>query len=113
MFALLIRPQKDHKHRLFWNIYHHSVGYTVIILSIVNIFKGFDILNPEKKWQQGYTAIIIILAIIAVFLEAYTWYLVVRRKKQAAIEEEEKMPHGMYRTRGFNNGYDARTNGRF
>ncbi|KAM7506346.1 hypothetical protein LguiB_005250 [Lonicera macranthoides] len=112
VFALLIRPQKDHKYRLFWNIYHHSVGYTVIILSIVNIFKGFDILNPEKKWQQGYTAIIVVLAIIAVFLEAYTWYLVVRRKQEAAIEEE-KMPHGMNRTRGFNNGYDARTNGRF
>ncbi|GER52869.1 auxin-responsive family protein [Striga asiatica] len=38
--ALLLRPKKEHKHRIYWNLYHHTIGYSVIILSIINIFKG-------------------------------------------------------------------------
>ncbi|CAK9182250.1 unnamed protein product [Ilex paraguariensis] len=105
VFALLLRPNKNHKYRFYWNIYHHSVGYMVILLSIVNIFKGFDILKPEHQWQRAYTAIIVILAIIAVLLEAYTWFVVVKRKKAASAE---KMPQGTNETNG-HNGYGART----
>lgn len=90
MFALLLRPKKDHKYRLFWNIYHHAVGYTVIILSIVNIYKGFDILDPEKKWKRTYTGIIIALGAIAVILEAITWPIVLKRK----WKNPEKSHHG-------------------
>jgi len=81
VFALLLRPKKDHTYRLYWNIYHHSVGYTVIILSIVNIFKGFDILDPEDKWKNSYIGVIIALGVIAVLLEAYTWFVVLKRKR--------------------------------
>lgn len=84
LFALLLRPKKDHKYRLYWNIYHHSVGYTVIILSIVNIFKGFDILDPEKKWKKIYIGILIFLGINAALLEAFTWFIVIKRKKTGA-----------------------------
>ncbi|KAH0969947.1 hypothetical protein GBA52_022103 [Prunus armeniaca] len=52
VFALLLRPNKDHKFRFHWNIYHHATGYAVIILSIVNIFEGFDILQPEKRVEE-------------------------------------------------------------
>ena len=83
MFALLLRPKKDHKYRFYWEIYHHSVGYTVILLSIINIYKGFDILDPEKKWKRAYTGILVAFVMIAVFLEAFTWYIVVRRKRSA------------------------------
>ncbi|KAF5760550.1 putative cytochrome b561 and DOMON domain-containing protein [Helianthus annuus] len=91
VIALLVRPKKEHKHRIFWNIYHHSLGYSIIILGIINIFKGFDILNPEKKWERAYTGIIIILAIVAAILEAYTWLVVLKRKKAA---NAEKMTNG-------------------
>ncbi|XP_077229942.1 auxin-responsive family protein [Tasmannia lanceolata] len=80
VFALLMRPRKDHKYRLHWNIYHHCVGYTVIILSIINIFKGFDILDPAKKWKRTYIGIIIALGAIALVLEAITWPIVLRRQ---------------------------------
>lgn len=83
MFALLLRPKKDHKYRLYWEIYHHSIGYTVIILSIINIYKGFDILDPDKKWKRAYTGIIVALAVIAVLLEAFTCYIVLRTKRSA------------------------------
>lgn len=88
MFALLLRPKKEHKYRVYWNVYHHSVGYLVIILSIINVFKGFDILNPDKKWKNAYISVIMVLAISAVLLEAFTWFLVLKRKK---MESATKM----------------------
>ncbi|KAF3451839.1 hypothetical protein FNV43_RR07935 [Rhamnella rubrinervis] len=100
VFALLLRPKKDHKFRLYWNIYHHSVGYTVIILSIVNIFKGFDILDPEEKWKNAYIGVIIALGAIAVFLEAFTWFVVLRRKKSEG--------KGLYNGTNGVNGHSAR-----
>ncbi|KAL7244371.1 hypothetical protein ACSBR1_016585 [Camellia fascicularis] len=90
VLALLLRPKKDHKYKLYWNIYHHSVGYTVIILSIINIFKGFNILRPEKNWEKAYIGIIVVLAAIAAFLEGYAWIIVAKRKKSAS---SEKLPH--------------------
>ncbi|KAJ8642545.1 hypothetical protein MRB53_004293 [Persea americana] len=90
VFALFIRPKKDHKYRLYWNIYHHSIGYTVIILSIINVFKGLDILDPEKKWKHAYIGIIATLGGIAVFLEAITWPIVLKGKRGSS----EKPHHG-------------------
>lgn len=89
VFALLLRPKKDHKFRLYWNIYHHTVGYAVIILSIINIYEGFDILQPEEVWKKAYTGIIIGLGAIALSLEAYTWFYVLKIKKS-----ENKAPYG-------------------
>lgn len=77
-----MRPKKDHKYRLYWNIYHHSVGYTIIILGIVNIFKGMSILNVEQKWKTGYIIAIAILGAIAVVLEVITWGIVLKRRKE-------------------------------
>ncbi|KAG6497018.1 cytochrome b561 and DOMON domain-containing protein At4g12980-like [Zingiber officinale] len=80
VFALFLRPNKDHKYRLYWNIYHHSIGYSVIILSIVNIFKGMDILAVEQKWRTGYIVAICILGGVALILEIITWTIVLKRK---------------------------------
>ncbi|KAL8026889.1 hypothetical protein ABFX02_14G059100 [Erythranthe guttata] len=81
VLALLLRPKKDHKYRLYWNVYHHGVGYSVLILSIINVFKGFDILKPEPKWENAYIIVIGIVGGITVLLEAITWTVVVRRRK--------------------------------
>uniref|UniRef100_A0A5B7BDT6 Cytochrome b561 and DOMON domain-containing protein n=1 Tax=Davidia involucrata TaxID=16924 RepID=A0A5B7BDT6_DAVIN len=97
VFALLLRPKKDHKYRLYWNIYHHCVGYTVIILSIVNIFEGLDILDPEKKWRKAYIGILIFLGFNAAMLEAFTWYIVIKRKRSGS----EKHPVGTNGTNGY------------
>ncbi|KAF3331024.1 cytochrome b561 and DOMON domain-containing protein [Carex littledalei] len=100
VFALLLRPHKNNKYRLYWNIYHRTVGYAVIVLSIINIFKGFDILNPEKKWKNAYIGVIATLGGLAVILEATTWAIVLKRRSS-----EAKSPHGA----NGNNGYGART----
>nr|CAD1839136.1 unnamed protein product [Ananas comosus var. bracteatus] len=80
LFALLLRPNKDHKYRFYWNIYHHVVGYAVIILGIINIFKGLKILDPAQKWTTAYIVAICILGAIAFILEIVTWIIVLRRK---------------------------------
>lgn len=98
VFALLLRPKKDHKHRFYWNLYHWGVGYSVIVLSVINIYKGLDILDPEKKWKTAYTVVIVVLGCVALLLEASTWVIVLRRRKDG---NEQK----------FNNGYNGNGNG--
>ena len=62
-------------------------------------------LQPEKKWKRIYTGIIIALGAIALVLEAFTWGVVMKRKKS----EKEHGHHGNG-TNGYNgNGYTART----
>ncbi|WVZ92061.1 hypothetical protein U9M48_038156 [Paspalum notatum var. saurae] len=82
IFALFLRPKPDHKFRFYWNVYHHSVGYTIIILGIINIFKGMSILDVEQKWKTGYIIAICILGAVALVLEAVTWGIVLKRRKE-------------------------------
>uniref|UniRef100_A0A1D1ZIL4 Cytochrome b561 and DOMON domain-containing protein n=1 Tax=Anthurium amnicola TaxID=1678845 RepID=A0A1D1ZIL4_9ARAE len=103
VFALLLRPNKDHKYRIFWNVYHHSVGYAVISLSVANIYKGFDILDPAKKWKRAYTGVIIALGAVALTLEAVTWVIVLRRKSRGG---GDKSHHA--EANGATNGHGAR-----
>ncbi|KAL3646063.1 hypothetical protein CASFOL_011243 [Castilleja foliolosa] len=91
VFALLLRPKPDHKYRIYWNAYHHAVGYAVISLSIANIFEGFDILDPEKKWKRAYIGVLIAIGAVAVCLEAFTWFVVIKRKRVSS--QTDKQPH--------------------
>ncbi|XP_027341147.1 cytochrome b561 and DOMON domain-containing protein At5g47530-like [Abrus precatorius] len=79
--AVFLRPKKDHKNRIFWNIFHYMVGYATIALSIFNVLKGFDILNAHKIWKMTYVAIIIVLAIMAMISELITWIWVCKKKR--------------------------------
>lgn len=81
LFALFLRPNKDHKFRFFWNIYHHMVGYSVIVLGAINIFRGLTILQSEDKWRTAYIAVICVLVGIAIILEAITWIVVLKRRR--------------------------------
>ncbi|KAI5012364.1 cytochrome b561 and DOMON domain-containing protein At4g12980-like [Hordeum vulgare subsp. vulgare] len=77
--ALLIRPKKTVKVRFYWNLYHWSVGYTVVVLSVVNVFKGIGILQPDQKYKHAYLGTVLLLAVVAFVLELVT--LTVRFKK--------------------------------
>ncbi|KAJ1290272.1 hypothetical protein BS78_02G230500 [Paspalum vaginatum] len=81
VLALFLRPNKEHKLRVYWNMYHHSVGYTVIVLGVVNIFKGMSILGVEQRWRTAYIGAVCVLVVAAAALEAVTWGVVVRRRK--------------------------------
>ncbi|KAL3517872.1 hypothetical protein ACH5RR_020461 [Cinchona calisaya] len=97
IFALFLRPQKDHKYRFYWNIYHHGLGYAILVLSIVNVFKGLDILSPAKKWKSAYIILLIVLGVIAVLLEAITWLVVLRRKSSKSTKPYNGFSDGQER----------------
>ncbi|KAG6416451.1 hypothetical protein SASPL_123881 [Salvia splendens] len=99
--ALLLRPKKEHKLRFYWNVYHHFIGYSVIVLSIINIFKGFNILHPDQKWRTAYVGVLTGLAALAAILEICTWYVVLKRKKSSRPDKMSNGSHGY-------NGYGAR-----
>ncbi|KAH7683010.1 Cytochrome b561 and DOMON domain-containing protein [Dioscorea alata] len=79
VFALFVRPRKEHKIRSCWNVYHHGVGYAVIIMGIINVFEGISILQPDKKWVHVYIIVICGLGLIALFLEITSWIVAGRR----------------------------------
>lgn len=100
VFALLLRPKKEHKFRKYWNIYHHTLGYTVVVLSVLNMLKGFDILKPDHKWKRAYIIVIATLGGIALVLEIASWIIFFRRRyskgprtsNSAASNGERKRP---------------------
>ncbi|XP_040383519.1 cytochrome b561 and DOMON domain-containing protein At3g25290-like [Oryza brachyantha] len=81
IFALFLRPKKEHKYRVYWNLYHHTVGYAVIILGITNIFKGMAILGVEQRWRTAYVAALCVLGFAAVILEAVAWGVVAKSRR--------------------------------
>ncbi|KAH9565013.1 hypothetical protein CY35_04G055100 [Sphagnum magellanicum] len=75
VLAIILRPKKDHKVRKIWNVYHHAVGYSTIILIIINIFEGIEILSPGNGWQTAYISVIVVLGSSSIGLEILTWGL--------------------------------------
>ncbi|CAE6229737.1 unnamed protein product [Arabidopsis arenosa] len=69
ILALKARPDKEHKYRKYWNWYHHTTGYVVIILSVYNIYKGLAILQPGSSWKIAYTTIIGVIGMFAIVME--------------------------------------------
>ncbi|KDP45263.1 hypothetical protein JCGZ_15128 [Jatropha curcas] len=92
VFALFLRPKKDHKYRFYWNIYHHSIGYSVLVLGILNVFKGLDILHPEQKWKSAFITVISVLGGIALLLEVITWIAVLRRSNKSTKPYDGQQP---------------------
>ena len=71
--AILVRPSKGHKIRGAWNYYHYTLGVSILVLSILNIFYGFDILAPAPKWRYGYIGILGGLAGLTMVFEIVKW----------------------------------------
>ncbi|KAJ0971897.1 hypothetical protein J5N97_019856 [Dioscorea zingiberensis] len=88
VLALFLRPKQDHKYRSYWNLYHHGVGYAVILMGIINVFEGLSILKPRKAWNYTYITFITVLAILAFSLEISTW-IGARRKPKANTTTEK------------------------
>jgi len=77
--ALLIRPKKTVKVRFYWNLYHWSVGYTVVVMGVFNVFNGIGILQTHQRYKRAYIGAVLVLALVAFVLEVLT--LTVRFKK--------------------------------
>ncbi|KAJ7518201.1 hypothetical protein O6H91_21G058800 [Diphasiastrum complanatum] len=84
VLAVALRPSKEAKIRVYWNIYHHAIGYTTIILAAINIFKGLDILQPGSGWRTAYIVILSTLGGVSIILEIISWSLFFRRRMQTS-----------------------------
>ncbi|XP_010906737.2 cytochrome b561 and DOMON domain-containing protein At3g25290 [Elaeis guineensis] len=85
--ALFLRPKKDHKYRAYWNIYHQVVGLAIILLGIINVFRGLQILNPAQKWMDAYIAVLCILGGITLVMEVTTCIIARRRKTDGSMKQ--------------------------
>ncbi|XP_026389865.1 cytochrome b561 and DOMON domain-containing protein At3g07570-like [Papaver somniferum] len=69
VIAFLARPKVDSKFRFYWNIYHWTVGRTMIILAAANVFYGLKLADEHKGWTAGYAVALSILIVTAIGLE--------------------------------------------
>ncbi|KAH8480151.1 hypothetical protein H0E87_030405 [Populus deltoides] len=76
VFGGLVRPDKDSKYRPFFNWFHFLAGCSTLILSIFNIYKGFDILHAARFWRLTYSGMILTLLLVMLLLKICTrWCL--------------------------------------
>uniref|UniRef100_M1AFX8 Cytochrome b561 and DOMON domain-containing protein n=2 Tax=Solanum tuberosum TaxID=4113 RepID=M1AFX8_SOLTU len=71
--ALRLKPHKNDELHTYWSIYHLSLGYALLIVICVNIFKGIKILQEEETWKPTYIAIISSIAFIFFVFEITNW----------------------------------------
>ncbi|KAA8523648.1 hypothetical protein F0562_010071 [Nyssa sinensis] len=82
MFALCLRPKADDEYRKYWNIYHHFLGYALLVLISVNILEGIAILKADHTWRKIYIGLIVSITLA---LESVTWikFLIYKLKRNA------------------------------
>lgn len=83
MLAFRLKPKVTDDYRKYWNMYHHFLGYGLLAVIIINIFKGITILHGGVAWRWSYIGILIFLGVIAFGLEIFTWFRFIMLKLQA------------------------------
>lgn len=71
--ALRLKPHTNDELRTYWSMYHLSLGYALLIVICVNIFKGIKILQEEETWKPTYIAIISSIVFIFFVFEITNW----------------------------------------
>ncbi|XP_024386018.1 cytochrome b561 and DOMON domain-containing protein At5g47530 [Physcomitrium patens] len=79
--ATLLRPKPKTKGRPLWNVIHHTLGFLIVILGVVNIFEGIDLLGVEN-WKRVYITILICIGLVAVVLELINWFFWMQKKER-------------------------------
>ncbi|XP_045830589.1 cytochrome b561 and DOMON domain-containing protein At3g25290-like [Trifolium pratense] len=73
MLAFRLKPKATDDYRKYWNMYHHFLGYGLLAIIFINIFKGINILHGGESWRWSYIGILICLGAFAFTLEIFTW----------------------------------------
>ncbi|XVF33962.1 hypothetical protein REPUB_Repub18cG0016200 [Reevesia pubescens] len=74
MLAFRLKPTREDEYRKHWNVYHHFLGYSLLVMIPVNIYQGIKILKPDNKsWEWAYNGILVLLGMVVLALEIYTW----------------------------------------
>ncbi|CAL0307386.1 unnamed protein product [Lupinus luteus] len=73
MLAFRLKPKDTDEYLKYWNMYHHFLGYGVITIIIINIFKGISIIQGGKGWRWSYYGILIVLGSVIITLDIAAW----------------------------------------
>ncbi|XWS51835.1 hypothetical protein CRYUN_Cryun11dG0016600 [Craigia yunnanensis] len=87
MLAFRLKPRREDEYRKHWNVYHHFLGYSLLVMIPLNIYQGIKILKPDNRtWKWAYNGILVLLAIVVSALEIYTWttFLINNNKKKSS-----------------------------
>ncbi|KAK7276869.1 hypothetical protein RIF29_18015 [Crotalaria pallida] len=105
MLAFRLKPKVTDDYRKFWNMYHHFLGYGVVSIIVINIFKGISILKGGPGWKWAYIGILILLGIVTLGLEITTWVIfyinngccrwVTKKARNPKGDNKSPMPEGL------------------
>ncbi|XP_020962602.1 cytochrome b561 and DOMON domain-containing protein At5g35735-like [Arachis ipaensis] len=68
-----LKPKITDDYRKYWNMYHHFLGYGLLAIIVINIFKGISMLKGGVGWKWAYIGIIAFLGAIILTFEIVTW----------------------------------------
>lgn len=90
MLAFRLKPKSKDDYRKYWNMYHHFLGYGLLAIIVINIFKGINILHGGSRWRWSYIGILIGLGTIAFALEIFTWIKFIMGKLEEDKHHDKK-----------------------
>lgn len=104
MLAFRLKPKVTDDYRKFWNMYHHFLGYGLLVIIVINIFKGISILKGGEGWRWTYIGILALLGAIVLALEIVTWarFFKQKLKYKSPKEESPGMSHDPTEPKGSN-----------
>ncbi|XVE72513.1 hypothetical protein DITRI_Ditri11bG0045400 [Diplodiscus trichospermus] len=87
--ALLFRPKTTHKFRKYWKSYHHFVGYSCVVLGVVNVFQGFEVMGASRSYAKlGFCLCLSTLIGVCIALEVNSWVIFCRKSKEEKMKRE-------------------------
>ncbi|EXC34917.1 Ferric-chelate reductase 1 [Morus notabilis] len=87
--ALLFRPKTTNKFRRYWKSYHHFVGYSCVVLGVVNVFQGFEVMGEGRSYAKlVYCMCLASLVGGCVSLEVNSWIVFCRKAKEDKLRRE-------------------------
>ncbi|WMV59410.1 hypothetical protein MTR67_052795 [Solanum verrucosum] len=75
MLFFKFKPGDRDEFRMYRNMFHHVVGYSLLIVSCINILKGIHIMHLDYTyWKPAYLGIVSCLAFIFLVFEIVSWF---------------------------------------
>lgn len=81
MLFFKFKPGDRDEFRMYRNMFHHVVGYSLLVVSCINILKGIKIMHLDNTyWLPAYFGIVGCLAFIFLVFEIVSWFKFISEK---------------------------------
>ncbi|MCE5166202.1 hypothetical protein HAX54_015728 [Datura stramonium] len=75
MLFFQFKPRDRDEFRMYRNMFHHVVGYSLLVVSCINILKGINIMHLDYSyWLPAYLGILACLTFIFLLFEILSWF---------------------------------------